>query len=310
MGQITNNVISKETVCLPREKGGLGIPNIRIKCRALFIKQLLRTISGRKHGRDHIDFWLGNRLRIPSLDFCFYHLKGKIGKETDCTPPIYLTTLDYITEALEDDVFSVSDITDITTKCIYLSLLESIPPPKVEAKYPDYDWPLIWVRLKSGVFSPAAKSFLYLILHDRVSTKERGHRLMPGRFPSPFCTRCDSQVQVEETCSHRYLHCERVSEAWEWVRTVLVMLEPSTGLLDDISVLRLCFSRSMRENALLWVIGVFIVLVETEVVTKDNKLDHNSLLGYFRQRKQQSNLQAIPELGPIPGIDWAPTGIG
>ena len=133
---------------------------------------------------------------------------------------------------------------------------------------------------------------------------------MPRRFPSSLCTLCDPNVSAEETCSHRYLHCEQVSEAWEWVRTILVVLEPSTSLLDDISVLRLSFARSLRENAILWVIGNYVELVEAEVVLKQNKLDHNTMLGYFRQRKQQSQHQAIPDLGPIPGIDWAPTGIG
>ena len=90
----------------------------------------------------------------------------------------------------------------------------------------------------------------------------------------------------------------------------MAVLDPTTGFLDDISVLRLDFSRSLRENAILWVIGVFVEMVEAEVVNKGNKIQHNSLLGFFRQKKQQANYQAIPDIGPIPGIDYVPTGIG
>ena len=36
-GQITRNVLSRDTACLPKDRGGLGVPHIRHKCRALFI---------------------------------------------------------------------------------------------------------------------------------------------------------------------------------------------------------------------------------------------------------------------------------
>ena len=45
-GQRTNNVLSKDTVCLPREKGGLGVPHLQHRSKALFISQLIRTITG------------------------------------------------------------------------------------------------------------------------------------------------------------------------------------------------------------------------------------------------------------------------
>ena len=131
---------------------------------------------------------------------------------------------------------------------------------------------------------------------------------MPNRFTSPMCSVCGREE--EETCSHRYLHCELVSCSWEWVRTILALLEPSTVLMDDISILRLEFPQTMRDNALIWLIGIYVELVEVEVVGKGHNLDHASLKGHFRQRKQQSYQQAIPDIGPIPGIDWVPQGIG
>ena len=131
---------------------------------------------------------------------------------------------------------------------------------------------------------------------------------MPNRFLTPLCNLCEGEE--EETCSHRYLHCELVSYSWEWIRAILAVLEPSTSLMDDISVRRLEFPPSMRENAVIWVVGIYVELVEAEVVNKGQKLDIESVKGYFRQRKQQSYLQAIPDIGPIPGIDWQPQGIG
>ena len=223
-------------------------------------------------------------------------------------PPLFMKTLENITESLENNIFFASDITSVTAKNLYLSMLDNLPPPKVETKFPDYDWALIWRRLCSGVLSPVAKSLLYLIVHDRVSTRDRGFRLMPRKFCSPMCVKCEHQER--ETCSHRYLHCVRVSESWEWLRTIIVVLDPCTGLMDDESILRLNFSRSLRDNAVIWLIGVYVEIVDNEIINKDNNIDHRSLVGFFRQRQQQSNLQAIPYLGPIPGIDWEPQGIG
>ena len=68
-----------------------------------------------------------------------------------------------------------SDFNEITTKEIYLELLTDIEPPKVEDKYSHQDWKLTWERLNSGTLSQQSKSYLYLLIHDRVGTRERGH---------------------------------------------------------------------------------------------------------------------------------------
>ena len=132
---------------------------------------------------------------------------------------------------------------------------------------------------------------------------------MPRRFPSPECCRC-LEEHLEETCSHRYLHCGHVSQAWEWIRTVITMLDPTTNLVDDISTLRLAFPASLRDNAIVLMIGGFTEFVETEVIVKENRISLDSMIGYFKQKKIQSYEQSIPELGIIPGIDWNPQGIG
>ena len=63
-GQMTKNILSRDTVCLPRERGGLNIPNVQLKCKSLFIKQMFRNICS-KNGSKHVDFWLGARLNVP-----------------------------------------------------------------------------------------------------------------------------------------------------------------------------------------------------------------------------------------------------
>ena len=281
-GHITNNVLSRDTIYLPKERGGLGVPSIKLKCKALFMRQFFRSIFGKQHGKNHIDFWLGSRLGLPQLTSDYYHLKGKAGSERDCTPPLFCSALSLISEAFADGIFSVSDVKDLTTKQIYVSLLDTLPAPQVELKYLDQDWQLTWERLQSGALDTEARSYLYLIIHDRVGTKERGHRLMPRKFTSNLCNRC---LIFVEDCNHRYMHCSFVSEIWGWVLATSQILEPSLAFSDEKSFLRLDFPKGFRENALLWLIGNYVELVEREVVSKDKKLDLQSVQGYLKQKK-------------------------
>ena len=182
-----------------------------------------------------------------------------------------------------------------------------MPPPVIEDKFPDRDWSLKWSRLKSGVLTPEAKSLLYLLLHERVGTRERGNRLMPGRYPSSSCPRC---LASPESTWHRYITCSFVSRAWHWLRLVLYNLDPTFCIETDNSILCLDFEKGLRENAALWLIGTYASIVEQEVVIRENCLTLASIIGIFKQRKQRARYQAMPDLGPIEGIDWEPQGIG
>ena len=66
-GNIVRNVLSKATVSLPKNKGGLGLPCIRLKCRSLFMRQIFRTLHNGNRDCKHYDFWIGNRLNLPNL---------------------------------------------------------------------------------------------------------------------------------------------------------------------------------------------------------------------------------------------------
>ena len=129
---------------------------------------------------------------------------------------------------------------------------------------------------------------------------------MPGRFTSSVCPHCEEV----ESSAHRYLFCHFVSETWDWIRRRIDLLDSSTVLFNDYQILRLDFFKGLRDNAILWLIGIYVELVESEVVLRGNKLDIISAKGFFKQKKQYANNLAIPELGIIPGIDWDDDGIG
>ena len=154
---------------------------------------------------------------------------------------------------------------------------------------------------------------LYLLIHQRIGTKERGNRLMPGRFPSPACPRCLTQHEplgIPETICHRYSECLSVISCWEWLRSKLVLLDVSILACQDIDLLSLDFERSIRENAILWMLGIYAEVIDQEVVLRGRRLDVQTITGIFKQRKLESRYQALPDLGIIPGVDFDTQGVG
>ena len=75
-------------------------------------------------------------------------------------------------EGYISEIFMVGSASSVTTKEIYNSYTETMPPPKVELKYPERNWNLVWKRLSNGVLSPTARDKLFYIIHERVPTRE------------------------------------------------------------------------------------------------------------------------------------------
>ena len=135
---------------------------------------------------------------------------------------------------------------------------------------------------------------------------------MPGRYPSSFCTKCtDSNGQGSpETSVHRYCLCPLVSLSWEWLKSVLISLDSSLASLSDSDFLSLEFEKGFRENAVIWLLGSYIEIVENEVVIKGNFLSLPSVTGLLKQKKQSARHRALPDLGIISGIDFDAQGVG
>ena len=129
---------------------------------------------------------------------------------------------------------------------------------------------------------------------------------MPTRFSNDTCSHCE----YPETIHHRYLHCSYVSDAWNWIQNIIYCLDPNLRINDETVLLHFYFDKGLRENAIVWLLGNFIQLVETHVMSRNQKLDIHSLQGILKERKQLTVYKSMPELGLIPGIDWNPEGIG
>ena len=80
---------------------------------------------------------------------------------------------------------------------------------------------------------------------------------------------------------------------------------------EDSDFLSLNFEKGLRENAVLWLLGLYVEVVEKEVVLKGSKLSISFMKGHFKQKKLMTKYLVLPEIGIIPGIDTVDAvGIG
>ena len=99
-----------------------------------------------------------------------------------------------------------------------------------------------------------------------------------------------------------------VNQVWEWLKFQLTSLDISLNSDTDSDILSLNFQRGLRENAILWMIGIYVEMVENEVIVRGNPLKVTTASGIYKQKKLITKHQAIPDLGVIVGLDTQ--GIG
>ena len=208
-------------------------------------------------------------------------------------------------EGLQCERFDRGDLTSVTTKSLYISFTETMPPPMIELKYADMNWLLIWSRLCSGVLSPTARNYLFLIIHERVSTRERCHRLAPNIYESPTCLKC---FMESESINHRYLYCSAISRCWDKLRELLLNLDFNFVFEADQAFLNLSFTESLRSPAVLWLIGEYVCFIEKESVLRNRRLTSEELMYFLTTSISECKLSRMPNIGFIPGLSQ--TGIG
>ena len=199
----------------------------------------------------------------------------------------YMVTL--LNEAIESERFSLTGMLDVTTKGLYESYTETMPPPKVEFTH-DRDWEKIWKRLSNGVLDSISRNYLFLIIHERVGTKERAYRILGGRNDSPLCIRCNDPNSVENQV-HRYCYCSWVSDLWCSLLDCLHSLNQLLIFESDNSLLHLYFEPLVREEPVLWLLGEYVSYIEHEVVLKNRKVSREDFFGHLLPDFKKANIK-------------------
>lgn len=178
---------------LPVNQGGLGLINIDLKTKALFIKTQYRSVLD-----DDRQFYYKS-----SLNFLF-----------DRVP--YATPAQFkgITSAITD--IDVDDLQNVTAKKLYSNMLKKMQiKPKIESKYSQLNWKKIWTCLTNQSIPSLWKSAVYKAINDVYTTGDKAKR--HGLAVSGRCLRCDG----DDSLMHRLKHCPEKRESWLWLDSIL-----------------------------------------------------------------------------------------
>ena len=124
-------------------------------------------------------------------------------------------------DGLAKERFNLSIVSTVTTKSLYLTFIEEMEPSKIEQTHPTRNWKKVWKRLSNGVLHPVARDYLFLIIHERIYTRERAHRLK--MIDSPYCTNCTGNFIA--SIQRKYQECMAVIESWNLLCDILEQID-------------------------------------------------------------------------------------
>ena len=207
------------------EEGGLGLTCVATKAECLLLRQSLRILARPEENCfRHIGYWLGHFLNEP---FPSLKEQGPVLGTLQPRFPLHQAMLVPLQEGLMRQEYDPEKLQEVTTKSIYEGRAAfAIPPPKVQQKSPQVDFPgIVFPRLCYKVLEAEPKDVMFSLVHNIFFDKEQ--MFLQRRALNPFCPvpECQGRVQDRE---HLFCSCSLVAEAWVWLRTRLVQLLPTT----------------------------------------------------------------------------------
>ena len=219
----------------PLLEGGLAISCLQSRAQAMWAKQACWALGGDTQAGLHLAYWLG-----PSLEASFPDL---VRPQHARTCPALLAGLAPLLEELTAfGTVEAASPAAITAKAIYIAFTDTLPPPKVEFKLPDLQWPLVWGRLWRRGLPPEEVDLMFRLIHNVLPVRDRLGRFTGTgvRAPCPACP------DIPETAVHVFTACARVHEVWEELLAHLYAFIPAVP--QDQELLFLAFAENDRED--------------------------------------------------------------
>ncbi|KAJ1520336.1 hypothetical protein ONE63_004534 [Megalurothrips usitatus] len=195
---------SMAVACTERARGGLGVPDIHIKCLALYtgrwqgiLVDTEDTSAAKWLLTVLLAFPLGQRLTRLWATAAHYAAFHRVRK-TAANSPVDVPARQAI-------------------RAIYGEMRAAAPAqtPRVARKPPEVRWEQVWAYINRPAIPQAARDSWWTAVHDLVPTRQRLRRI--GRADTAACLKC----QAEDTLEHRLTACDEAAGAWEWLRAVL-----------------------------------------------------------------------------------------
>jgi hypothetical protein len=269
----------------PPLSGGLGLPCVRSKADALFVRQTCRLLQDQEQlTYQHVKYWLGQVLRDIFPDMA-------AGPHAQIIPEYYKHMRELMVEAVENNVIDVKKLKRVVAKQIYSDFTETFPPPKIIYRY-DINWEIVWKRLEDPVLDTKGREILFMLIHNIIPNRERLFRL--NQVDNSRCVSC----RVVEDNVHYFSECVKVREAWGWVRRrVLDLLPPGNNILSNWELLHLTFTETIMDKEILWLVSTFVENIWVEVRARDRTVNVDRLKTAMKLKYQELLVSNRPMLG-------------
>ena len=187
----------------------------------------------------------------------------------------------------------------VTTKGIYSSRMKDLlVPPKVELKFPQANFKLVYSRMNHKVLEAKQRDVCYSVIHGLFKNRER--LFQQGRSDDNLCSnQACKRSGLVESVEHVFCLCFRVRTAWLWLRGKLIELlsdQGSAPVVTNTELIMLMYPKCRREAEAAFLICTFMELVEREVAGKQKELMMGTVRGVLRAKVEQISSRAAPEI--------------
>ena len=178
----------------PREEGGLGVHNIKLKSKAILICSFLETSIGSKFTRNNYHHALFR-----------WHVLQDHGISFPGSPPYYSS--DFFSSIRELMENGKCDLSRMTSSQLYKALLEKeitmqmntegsleLRKTKMETKFPQIQWERSWAALTTKGLTGEQTSFMMKMITNILPTRQW---LLMKTTISPLCNLCKSQARKD-----------------------------------------------------------------------------------------------------------------
>ena len=199
-------LLKPEEVVLYRStcSGGLALLHVKMKALAGLIRTFLETACSCKFRQS----------LYHQLLFRYYVLEDRSIADPGM-PPFYNNEFFATTKYVHDQ--TDLNVAHMTEKMWYKFLLEHkvtmveegnnqiLIPCRTEHKHEDFEWELIWLRIRLPGLGTELTSFIFKVLHDILPTQERVSRT--NQAVTGTCYLCDPNPKPVEDLQHGLIDC-------------------------------------------------------------------------------------------------------
>ena len=285
------------------EKGGFGLPNIGVKADCLLLKQMCRMLAlPGENSFNFLGYWLGSFLSDTGWGENFPELAevGPASRVMSARFPLHQYMLDTFLEAVGREEIKETNIKTVTTKEIYAARMEDmLMPPKVEAKFPLVNYQeLVYPRILNPVLEAKQKDLLFSLTHGIYRNRERlyqQNRTEDAFCPNQACRREDLVQDIE----HIFCCCYKVRSAWQWIKNKIFELVSDLGppvAVSNTDIVLAKFPTCRQEAECMFLLGTFLELVDSEVISKQKELLLDTLLGVLKSKMMCMGSRAVPQV--------------